>query len=186
MNADLDDRVRRAHLGDFDRSFTGKIVEPTEWSVTVDSKTFKILSNHILHSALGIVGRGTVTVKAKSNDDVQRDLVIKIYWPEELRPNEATIISDAIKRGGDDPDIKNHLPTVFATQDLEYRTGAVRDALRIRDSGENSRVLRLVVVAFLQPITDAPGLLFIRAWLQCVRCECTEHGSPAFILTQSC
>ena len=70
LNADLDDRVRRAHLGDFDRNFAGKIAEPTEWSVTVDSKTFKLLPNHILHSALGLIGRGTVIVKAKSNDDV--------------------------------------------------------------------------------------------------------------------
>ena len=162
LKSDLDDRVRRAHLGDFDRRITGKIAEPTEWSVTVDSKTFKFLPNHILHSALGLVGRGTVTVKAKSNDDVPRDLVIKIYSPEELRPNEATVISDAIERGGTDPDITNHLPTVVATQDLEYRTGAVRDAHRIRvnSPGPHSRVLRLVVVTFLQPITDADRISF--------------------------
>ena len=185
LNAALDDRVCRAHLGNFDRSITGQILEPTEWPVTVDSKPFRLLPNHILHSALGIVGRGTVTVKAKSNDDVPRDLAIKIYWPENLRVNEATVISNAIKNGGDDPDIKNHLPTVLATQDLEYRTGAVRDALHIEggSSSPHSRVLRLVVVTFLQPITDAPGVLFIRAWLQCVRCECTTHGSTAFVIT---
>jgi len=80
--------------------------------------------NHILHSALGIVGRGTVTVKAESNDDVPRDLAIKIYSPEKLRLNEATVISNAIK-SGDDPDTTNHSPTVFATQDLEYRTETV-------------------------------------------------------------
>src|SRR3984885_6299513 len=36
------------------------------------------------------------------------------------------------------------------------------------------------------PLPTLTGFLFIRAWLQCVRCGCTEHGSPAFILTQSC
>jgi len=45
-----------------------------------------------------------------------------------------------------------------------------------------SRVLRLVVVAFLKPITGAPGFTFILAWFECVRCECTKRSSPSFVL----
>jgi hypothetical protein len=151
--------------------------------VTVDSKTFKLLPNHILHSALGLVGRGTVTVKAKSNDDVPRDPVIKIYSPEELRPNEATVISDAIERGENDPDI-----TTIFLQFLLHRTLSIARGLsetrsvQVRTPGY---CVSLSSPSF-NPLPTLTGFLFIRAWLQCVRCGCTEHGSPAFILTQSC
>ena len=89
--------------------------------VTVDSKTYKLLPNSILYSSLAIIGRGTVVVRAKSDHNA-----MKIYWPEEDRPNEAEVISLAIKSGGDDPNIRNHLPTVLATQDVGYNTGTVR------------------------------------------------------------
>jgi len=61
------------------------------------------------------------------------------------------VFPNAIKSGGDDSGIKNHLPTA---QDLEYCTGDVRDALKLQDgsTSQHSRVLCLVVVTFLIPL----------------------------------
>jgi Fungal protein kinase len=95
LNAVLDDRVRRAHLGNFDRTIVGNTSQPIEWPVNIDSKTVQVLPNYILHTTLGMIGRGTVAVKAKSTAGVPRDFALKIYWPEEDRPNEAEIISQA-------------------------------------------------------------------------------------------
>ena len=103
---------------------------------------------------------------------VSRDLALKIYWPEEERPDEAKTISQAIAKRAD-PDIYNHLPTVYATQDFACRTGAVREALQVQnEAGSQSRVLRVTVFTFLVPITSLSKHEFIRAWLDCVRCEC--------------
>ena len=62
LNTDLDDQVCRVHLGNLDHSITRKIVGLTGWLVTVDLKMLKLLPNHILHSALGVIRRGTITV----------------------------------------------------------------------------------------------------------------------------
>ncbi|RDB14846.1 hypothetical protein Hypma_016375 [Hypsizygus marmoreus] len=118
------------------------------------------------------------------------DLVLKGYWPERTRVNEGDILTRAttIK----DPRIEGHLPELVAFKDLDYSTGAIRDALGITTS-KTPRVLRLLVFKRLYPLIHVereealPGLgnlnltdtsTFMPLWRQCYQCHRAlwEHG----------
>ena len=169
LNPSLDERVRRAHLGTFDRNYAGDIVEPSPMPVTIGGKEFG-LTDEIYHATLGIIGRGTVTCGAKFEDGLT--YAVKISWPEESRPSEAKIIQAAMKKAQGDTDITNHIPRVFAMQDFPYHTGTARRVVGIPERKEghpNPRVLRVIVFPSLRPIT-AFKERFIPSWLACVRC----------------
>jgi len=151
LNPSLDERVRRGHFGTFDRNDAGEIVEPKSTLKTEDGMEFELM-RRVFHSNLGIIGRGTVTVQAKLKGGPPGKIhAVKIYWPEESRPNEAEILRTAMEKAGDDPDITNHIPRVFATQDYPYRTGIVRKALGFpesKDGQPDSRVQYCVSLSF--------------------------------------
>jgi hypothetical protein len=99
-------------------------------------------------------------------------MVAKIYWPHERRLNE----EDIIHRAGQIPDAREHLPGVFGSCD-GYRTSRIRTELGIPQTAIHApRVLRVLFLERLRPITELQGQNFIKAWLQCVR------SKPGFIL----
>jgi len=135
LNPSLDDRVRRAHLGTFDRNsqLRWEIVGSNSTLQTADRKEFEF-TRQVFHSNLGIIGRGTVAVRATlEGGPPDKIYAVKISWPEESRPNEAEILRPAMEKAGDDRDITDHIPRVFATQDFPFRTGTVRTALGFRN-----------------------------------------------------
>jgi len=182
LNPSLDERVRRAHFGTFDRGLAGDIVEPNSTLTTKDGKKFE-LTREVFHSNLGIIGRGTVTVRAKiKGGPTDKTYAVKISWPEESRLNEAEILNAAMEKAGGDPDITNHIPKVFVTQDFPICMGTVRTALGIparKEGHPDSRVLRVIVFPYLRPITSFKRR-FLRSWLECVRCACYKiwHMRP--------
>jgi len=96
---------------------------------TADRKEFE-LTRQVFHSNLGIIGRGTVAVRATlKGGPPDKIYAIKISWPEESRPNEAEILRAAMEKAGHDRDITDHFPRVFATQDFPFRTGTACTAL---------------------------------------------------------
>ena len=119
-----------------------------------------------------MVGRGTVTVECRSTDDPDTRLAMKIYWPETSRCNESEIISGARKAGDEDSGIVEHLPVVIHSMDFTYNTSPVRAVLGL-EAGKG-RVLRVIVFAWLEPITTLGGHHFVRAWLECVLCGCCQ------------
>jgi hypothetical protein len=185
LNPRLDDRVRIAHRTRPNRTrekYSGKIKDLQRWTVTIDSRKFTLLNDRVLYSTFSLTGRGTLMVLAEPTKSELAEaeiapefFVVKIYWPEEVRKSEQEIIHRARQAANGDTDITDHLPIVTAQEDYEYKTGAVRRALGLRDNKAGyprSRVLRVVVFPYLVPITSLAGKDFIRAWLQCVRCEC--------------
>lgn len=176
LNPRLDGRVEKAHQGMFGRNKNNdKIVVPTEWQVAIGSTSVTIQHGNILHSTLGLTGRGTLSVVAKLDAGRRTEwVVVKIYWPEEVRTSEPDIVRGAKAAGKNDAEIKDHLPTVIGYEDLEYRTGSARQALGLEDSKRGlprSRVLRVIVFAKLSPLSSLSGENFIRAWLDCLRCK---------------
>lgn len=123
----------------------------------------------------GLTGRCTRVVRAyilPTSSDTSKDLantkaVEKIYWPNLKRLNE----EDIIARAQTEDDVREHLPRVFGSYD-GYSTAAIRQELGIMDTAKAPfRRLRVLVFEHLEPITKLQGQAFVRAWLQCVRCE---------------
>lgn len=174
LNAQLDDRVRRAHSGTFERNKNNQeIVPAAPWAITIGSTKLIADLGSVLHSTLTLIGRGTVTFQARVKGSGKM-VVVKIYWPEEVRKNERDIILAAREAGGNNPDITDHLPTVIDWADFDFRTGDVRKALDLEYSKAGvtqNRVLRAIVFTRLDAITTLSGGDFVQAWLECVRCE---------------
>ena len=167
LNPALDARVRRAHQGLLGpNNEEGRTREPNEWQVNINAEPV-MLNRKKWHSTLTMTGRGTVI--AQGTNDAGQLLAVKIYWPEAHRPKENSLITVAriVSRG--DSDITNHLPTVFASQDFD-RTSPIRRAVGL-EAG-NSRILRVIALTYLDPITTLSKEEFVRAWLDCVRCGC--------------
>jgi hypothetical protein len=124
----------------------------------------------------GLIGRCTHILSATSQSLhpvtkqslANTPLVVKIYWPNKLRVNEVDIINRA-KQSGDNLD--DHLPNVVAWQDDGYCTDTIRAELGIESVDRPGRVLRLLVFERLDEITTLEGEAFVKAWLQCVKCE---------------
>jgi len=168
LNSRLDERALQMHNGAVYNDVDG-IYERSSWYVMLNGMEFDVYGQNILHSSLTMVGRGTVTVECRSTRDPGTRLAMKIYWPEITRRDESKIISDARQAGGEDSDITEHLPAVIQSEDFSYRTRDIRTRLDL-DEGK-CRKLRIIVFAWLEPITTLGGDHFVRAWFECVLCE---------------
>jgi hypothetical protein len=171
LNPSLDDRVFQMHEGAVYSDNDG-IYQKASWSAVLGGKMFDIYGQNTLYSALTMVGRGTVTVECRSCDKPDTRFAMKIYWPEKPRRNESEIISDARKAGGEDSSITEHLPVVIQSTDSSYPTDLVRTVLGL-EAGKG-RVLRVIIFAWLEPITTLSGHHFVRAWLECILCGCCQ------------
>ena len=91
-----------------------------------------------------------------------QELVVKVYWPEVARAGEAEIIEKALQIAGKS-DSKRHLPDLICSRDFdEYSTEVIRKAFGIKTKGH--RVLRVILVRRLYPITDLIGDQFWEAF----------------------
>ncbi|KDQ50883.1 hypothetical protein JAAARDRAFT_199586 [Jaapia argillacea MUCL 33604] len=134
----------------------------------------------ILHGHYSLLGRATRILMAYFASGEGDDLVVKIYWPEESRENEARIIKLATEAGKTDDLIGPHLPHLIDHRDIRYRTGQIREELGIETQG--SRVLRVMLFEKLNHMDNLAGEEFMKIWMQCYRCHFRlwlngiEHG----------
>ena len=102
-----------------------------------------------------------------------RQLIAKIYWPEEDRMSEATAIELAhatLK----DSELKKHLPTVVCSMDFPYSTGRIRKALNIEaeEGGTKSRVPRAIIAFHHEQMSSLRnGDHLLSGWKGCFECK---------------
>jgi hypothetical protein len=148
---------------------------------TIEMSQTKKIRGHF-----GIVGRATQILSATSQSTIferqgeskePRDLkgmelVLKVYWPEESRINEADIIDEASRIAEGSKHVKGHLPDLIWARDFDgYSTKNIRKAFGIKSEGP--RVLRVMLFRRFYPITDLTGDRFWKAFWQCFRCKFT-------------
>ena len=78
LNSYLDDRVYQMHHGAVCNDIYG-IHQKTSWYVKLNDEQFKVYGWNILHSALTMVGKGTVAVGCRSANNPDIPLAMKIY-----------------------------------------------------------------------------------------------------------
>ena len=162
----------------------GDLIKPKgEIDLEVDSKTVKLTLSQILHSGYTLFGRVSKTFVASS--DANPRLVAKISWPETSRGNEARIINNARGQAETNGHVLDHLPTVIYSADIEgsdtdrIRTGLGLD-IKGTGLGSGPRKLRITILQRLEGFLSLKGEDFVRAWLECVRCE------PVLLLQTTC
>jgi hypothetical protein len=143
----------------------------------------KVKTNHSIRGHFGIVGRGTQMLLAdsESNDPREADkslvgmkLVVKVYWPEASRAGEAEIIEEARNIAKQVDGVNGHIPDLIYSHDFnEYSTKIIREALNIKPK-VGDRVLRIMLLRRLDPITDLTGEEFWKAFWECFTCECAS------------
>ena len=103
----------------------------------------------------------------------ERNMVLKISWPETSRPADWEIIWHAQTLGKNDKFIEGHIPVVKYARDLDrYSTQHIRNFLRLwKEKGLGTRTLRLVVMNRLRPIYDLDSKEFWDVFWQCFACE---------------
>ncbi|KAI0055911.1 hypothetical protein BV25DRAFT_1894866 [Artomyces pyxidatus] len=127
-----------------------------------------------------------------------RPVAVKVYYPDETRQNEVTIVKMAQTAAVSIPDIEGHIPEIIVACDPGYSTGTIRAELGdlwlapganvpklLRDLARPARVLRVIVFEKLQPIVSQSGPAFLTAWVECLRCHYElwafgiEHRDPS-------
>ncbi|OAX35651.1 hypothetical protein K503DRAFT_745613 [Rhizopogon vinicolor AM-OR11-026] len=110
-----------------------------------------------------------------------KDLVAKLYWPEEMRRSKPDILKEVYKitdgeREGmtaeERQQVAGHVPEmVWFHKFEETSTANIRRALGIGDAERGSRVFYVIVFRKLRPITDLSGDQFLNAWWHTVFCH---------------
>ena len=139
-------------------------------------------SSDMIYDSLTLHGRSTRVLAASTNSKKRdsnrvklsnRNLVAKIYWPEESRINEALATQrahDILKHSA----LEQHLPTVICWKDFQHRTGDVREELGLTDEITKSRVLRVLVAIRLEPLGSLRNEeTFFDGWKGCFQCRCS-------------
>ncbi|KAJ7592598.1 hypothetical protein C8J56DRAFT_885746 [Mycena floridula] len=138
-------------------------------SVLVDGKRFEIREDHSTQYTL--LGRGTVTVPVY--DEKGKKYMLKTSFPDQSRLSEVAAVRKCMEIAGDDARILYHLPAIVASQDFpDSATSIIRDFLGI-DHGAlpTSRILRVIVSDWLEPITSLKGDQFWTAFWQIICCH---------------
>ncbi|KAG2129041.1 uncharacterized protein EDB93DRAFT_1183411 [Suillus bovinus] len=135
----------------------------------------------------GLRGRATnvFPVRSKYLSDIQKrevcgndskELIAKLYWPEERRQSEDEILQNVYDIASKESTVKGHIPDmVWFHKFDETSTTKIRRSLGIQDADakRGSRVLYIIVFRKLIPITSLSGDDFLSAWWQVVLCHYT-------------
>ena len=137
-----------------------------------DCEHFKQIQIHLedwlSHKPHCLGGRATAVL---GSSDV--DLACKISFPEVARENEGKTIEYLRREIEQDVEWKHlskHLPDVLFYGDISrYGTQRIRSMLGIDIEGY--RILRILVLKRLAALTSVAGEVFVKAWLEVVRCK---------------
>jgi len=133
----------------------------------------------------GLRGRATNVFPVKSttvskllekrpSQNVSKEMVAKLYWPEQSRESEPDILKKVQKIAEKYPnEVGPHIPGVVWFHKFdETSTVGIRRTLGIDEPERGSRALYIIVFRKLVPITTLSGKEFLRAWWQVVVCRC--------------
>jgi hypothetical protein len=99
-------------------------------------------------------------------------MVAKLYWPEVSRESEADILERGYQIAEKESQVKGHVPEIVWFHKFDdTSTADTRRMLGIPDAGQGSRVLYLIVIGKLSPITTLSGQEFLQAWWHAVLCR---------------
>ncbi|KAG2127278.1 uncharacterized protein EDB93DRAFT_1332694 [Suillus bovinus] len=105
-----------------------------------------------------------------------KELVAKLYWPEERRQSEDEILQNVYSIASKESTVKGHIPDmVWFHKFDETSTTKIRRSLGIQDADAEggSRILYIVMFRKLIPITSLSGDEFLSAWWQVALCHYT-------------
>ena len=135
----------------------------------------------------GLIGRGTWVLRAKlkkgseqneSSDDHDawnRGLIIKLSWSPKSRKSEDIIISEARSHAKACGDlwVLDHLPNVLHAENIDRTSEEpIKGLMELLGDGYEPRILRLLVLEELSPITElAIAPVLAEAFRGVFRCE---------------
>ena len=131
----------------------------------------------------GLIGRGTWVLRAKlreTGSDGGSDAIVKLSWSPTSRKSEHAMINQA--RGNailyGDQWVLDHLPNVLHSQDFdETKDGPVKGLIELLGDKYEPRVLRLLVLEELFPITElAAASDLANAFRDIFKCECRRSS----------
>jgi hypothetical protein len=102
-----------------------------------------------------------------------KELVAKLYWPEEERESEPAILQKVYEIAQKDREgkVKYHVPEMVWFHKFEdTSTAKIRAALGLEGAKRGRRVLYMIIFRKLDPITDLSGKQFLAAWWHIVVC----------------
>jgi hypothetical protein len=130
---------------------------------------WKLVLGDIIFRAHGVIGRGTVVVRATVEDCPSshklrdKGVVVKWSWVPTSPVREAKIVGDARACAEKaNPDMLRHLPEIYLDEDFDSLSPECQKLLRDHFPQKyEERVLRIIVQAELKPITELqdPGQL---------------------------
>ncbi|KAG0698935.1 hypothetical protein DFH29DRAFT_834252 [Suillus ampliporus] len=158
---------------------SGEIRVPDPEHGSVDLKFDLKSTERTTH--FGLRGRATTVFPVESvklssllsdSPNKSKELVAKLYWPEESRESEAEILKKVYKIAESEAQVKGHVPEMVWSHKFEgTSTANIRKALGIDDAERGSRVFYIIVFRKLIPITTLSGKEFLSAWWQIVVCH---------------
>ncbi|KAH7918214.1 hypothetical protein BV22DRAFT_1051880, partial [Leucogyrophana mollusca] len=123
----------------------------------------------------GVNGRATDVLRVTSpqleKQHPGKDMVAKVFWPEDSRTSEVTILQQVGRLAKGNPKVEGHIPELLFWHKFENSTAELREALGLAGAREGSRSLYILVFPKLSPITDLSGDEFFSAWWDCVLCH---------------
>ena len=112
-------------------------------------------------------------LKDQPSQNTSKDMVAKLYWPEQSRESEPDILKKVQAIAEKNPDVNGHIPEmVWFHKFDETSTASIRKILGIDKPDRGSRVLYIIVFRKLVPITTLSGKEFLNAWWHVVVCRC--------------
>lgn len=126
---------------------------------------------------LAMKGRATDVMEVSCDElrnklgPIADSMVVKLYWGEEARLSEVTILEEVMKVNSED--VKGHVPYLLFSYKFPISTSSVRKALGFDEtaSGKGSRKLLFLVFPKLWPIKELKRDELYNAWCQCVLCK---------------
>ncbi|KIJ10548.1 hypothetical protein PAXINDRAFT_101973 [Paxillus involutus ATCC 200175] len=171
--------LQRFNLEDWGRNPAFK-PQPNGDDVTVKvDDTELTLKESVIDTRLVLKGRGTGVVDVtcenleleKPPEEAEGGMVAKIYWAEEARTSEETILDKVKEVAGNDEAVRGHVPILLLAKKFPVSTSTIRKALGLDDPDKGSRTLFLLVFKKLSPIEELQGDELFDAWRQCVLCH---------------
>lgn len=148
-------------------------------NITVDDPSPRHLALNLFTHASCIV-----PVKCSTNFEdyfgttVGKEYVAKISFPNEVRSNEAMLLTYAYQIARENNDdgaaIRGHIPTLLAERTwVDPSADLIESILKIERKGSKKlyRLLRVLLYPVLYPISRLSGLQYIQAFRDCFICE---------------
>jgi hypothetical protein len=115
-----------------------------------------------IHRPYGIVGRGTMVLRATSTSDELkgRRFVTKFSNPEKTRIRETEMLDTIRVKASHLPDVADHILDYTATRSTDYSTSHIRERLGLNTKGAR----KLTIVVFEKLEGDISALDGIEMW----------------------